>query len=567
MRKFLLIILIFGSIQLRALDREAFTLTKYDLNVRLEPEQQRLGVRGKITLRNDSGSPQRNATLQISSSLNWSSITFEGKPVEYVTQQYVSDIDHTGALSEAIVVLPETVAPGQSVEVEIGYEGVIPQDTTRLTRIGVPADQAKHADWDQISSSFTAVRGIGYVAWYPIATEAVSLVDGDALPQAVSRWKQTERESQFNVGLCTTEKSPQPNTIALMNSPVAELSGADAAGSSCTEFRFDHLRDVVPTFAAGQYGEVSRPVVDIHFLPDHRSGADNYSSAINEVSPLVTKWFGDHRLPGQAKGQTIDLGDDDASFASGNTVLMPLASGDTKLLLSAAQQLTNLFFPSPRAWIHDGLSSYAQARLIEEKEGRKAAIDYLESHRKGLLETEQGDRSRTNDNSLISASDAFRVETKAMYVWWMLRELVGENALDASLADYKASEDNDPRYVQKLIETHAHKNLQWFFDDWVYQDHGLPDLRIASVYSSGLPSGGYMVTVTVANSGGAGAEVPVTAQMEGSEASERLMVPGKSQASVRIQLASPPVKVTVNDGSVPESDTSNNEMKAEQFSH
>lgn len=144
----------------RALDREAFTFTKYDLNVRVEPEQQRLGVRGKVTLRNDSASPQREITLQVSSSLHWSAIKFEGKPVEYVSQPYISDIDHTGALSEAIVVMPQPVAPKQSVELEVGYEGVVPLDTTRLTRIGVPEDTAKHTDWDQISRRFTAVRGI-----------------------------------------------------------------------------------------------------------------------------------------------------------------------------------------------------------------------------------------------------------------------------------------------------------------------------------------------------------------------------------------------------------------------
>jgi hypothetical protein len=44
------------------------------LNVRVEPEQQRLGVRGKITLRNDSATPQKIAVLQISSSLDWRSI-------------------------------------------------------------------------------------------------------------------------------------------------------------------------------------------------------------------------------------------------------------------------------------------------------------------------------------------------------------------------------------------------------------------------------------------------------------------------------------------------------------
>src|ERR1700758_274106 len=83
-----------------AIDREAFTFTKYDLEIRLEPEQQRLGARGKITLRNDSTQPQKVAVLQISSSLDWRSIRVDGKGVQFVTQPYVSDIDHTGALSE-----------------------------------------------------------------------------------------------------------------------------------------------------------------------------------------------------------------------------------------------------------------------------------------------------------------------------------------------------------------------------------------------------------------------------------------------------------------------------------
>src|SRR5579859_3915098 len=96
-------LVVFGSLWLHAIDREAFTFTKYDLSVRLEPEQQRIGVRGKITLRNDSAIAQRSPSLQISSTLNWSSIQFEGQPVEFVSQIYTSDIDHTGALSEAVV--------------------------------------------------------------------------------------------------------------------------------------------------------------------------------------------------------------------------------------------------------------------------------------------------------------------------------------------------------------------------------------------------------------------------------------------------------------------------------
>src|ERR1039457_6743964 len=98
-----------------ALNREAFTITKYDLEVRLEPEHQRLGARGKIVLRNDSAEPQRVVALQISSSLNWRAIRVNDEPVQFVSQPFTSDIDHTGALSEAVVTLPASVNPKDSV--------------------------------------------------------------------------------------------------------------------------------------------------------------------------------------------------------------------------------------------------------------------------------------------------------------------------------------------------------------------------------------------------------------------------------------------------------------------
>ena len=76
--------------------------------------------RGKITLRNDSQTPQKIAVLQISSSLDWRSIKAGDKAVQFVTQPYTSDIDHTGGLSEAIVTLPQAIAPKATIELEIG---------------------------------------------------------------------------------------------------------------------------------------------------------------------------------------------------------------------------------------------------------------------------------------------------------------------------------------------------------------------------------------------------------------------------------------------------------------
>src|SRR5467141_2301917 len=175
-----------------SLDREAFTFTNYDLKIQIEPGQHRLGARGKITLRNDSQTPQKIAVLQISSSLDWRSIKAGDKALQFVSQPYTSDIDHTGALSEAIVTLPQAVAPKGTVELEIAYEGVIVLDATRLTRIGTPEAAANSSDWDQISAKFTAVRGGGYVAWYPVATDVANLSEGDSLFEVLGRWKAKE---------------------------------------------------------------------------------------------------------------------------------------------------------------------------------------------------------------------------------------------------------------------------------------------------------------------------------------------------------------------------------------
>src|ERR1017187_9857955 len=190
-----------------ALNREAFAIAKYDLEVRLEPAQQRLGARGKITLRNDSGQSQKIVALQISSSLNWRAIRVDGKAVQFVSQPYLSDIDHTGALSEAIVTLPVEIKPKDSVELEIGYEGVIPLDATRLIRVGVPEGIAKHTSWDQISPSFTAVRGAGYVAWYPITTESADFSEGNSLFEVTDRWKAREAESEFKAKISMSRAS------------------------------------------------------------------------------------------------------------------------------------------------------------------------------------------------------------------------------------------------------------------------------------------------------------------------------------------------------------------------
>src|SRR5580704_12053833 len=230
-----------------SLDRGAFTFTSYDLNVRVEPAQQRLGVRGKITLRNDSTTPQKIAVLQISSSLDWRSIKAGGKQLQFVAQPYTSDIDHTGVLSEAIVTLPDPVPPKATVDLEIAYEGVIVLDAARLTQIGTPESAADSTDWDQISAKFTAVRGAGYVAWYPMATEAGSLAEGNSAFDSIGRWKAREAASTMHlqVSVLSDDEADKPEFLVNATTCPTAHEVEHEFLADCT---YRSLGQVVPTF-------------------------------------------------------------------------------------------------------------------------------------------------------------------------------------------------------------------------------------------------------------------------------------------------------------------------------
>jgi hypothetical protein len=563
-----------------ALEREAFTIAKYDLEIRLEPEQQRLGARGKIRLRNDSPHPQKIAALQISSSLNWRSIRVDGKAVQYVSQPYISDIDHTGALSEAIVTLPAEIKPNDSVELDIGYEGVIPLDTTRLTRIGVPEEIAKHSSWDQISSSFTAVRGAGYVAWYPITTESADFSEGNSLFEVVDRWKAREAESEFKARVTMSRMTGDEPPLLICSpggdSMIEQISRAQLVSAACS---WTQLGTVTPTFAMANYQYQSKPPFHLFSLMGHEAGASTYSNALEPAMKFVSGWFGQ---PGGPVAIADFADPNSAPFESGTLLMASMAAEDSKLAgINLVHELVHSAFPSPRPWVYEGLAHFAEAMYRQEQGGRQAALDLLGLHRAAFLDSEKEVSAALQKNveqksigqkivgeksvgqPLAATFDETYYRSKAAYVWLMLRDMAGDDALKEAIRKYRAEEDTDkdPKYVEHLIEAAAKRDLGWFFDDWVYQDLGLPDFQVQSVHPWKTEKGVQFITVTLENLGNAGAEVPFTVIFEGGEITKRIEVRAKGTATTRVELPGTASEVVVNDGSVPESDLTNNVFK------
>jgi len=551
-----------------SLDREAFSITNYDLNLRIEPEQHRLGARGQITLRNDTTTPQKIAVLQVSSSLDWRSIKAGGEAVQFVRQPYTSDIDHTGALSEAIVTLPQEVAPHATIDLDIGYEGVILLDATRLTRMGTPEDVAKNSDWDQIDENFTGLRGAGYVAWYPIATEVANLSEGDSLFEVLGRWKTRESGSTMKMHFAVPTGYPPVPAILLsgMICPQNLLEATSQANQRGTTDCVSHgLAYTAPTLLIADYQVLEQPGLEVHYIPGHNALAASFADAAEVTLPLITEWFGSAR----EAAKVAELPYPEATpFESGTLLLTTLKARDPNLAgLTAAHQLTHASFLSFRPWIEEGLAHFAQALYLEQQKGRQAALDYMGLHRTALAQIEPTttalDGEQDKGRSLVNAVSEELYRSKSMSVWWMLRDMIGDAALKKAIAAYKPEQDNDPTYMPHLIAAQTQRDLQWFFDDWVYHDRGLPDFKVESAFAAATPTKSFMLTVTLDNLGTAGAEVPLKIKFAGGEITKRIEVRAKNKVTFRVEAPAAPQDIQVNDGSVPESDVTNNVFKVE----
>ncbi|HEY6938799.1 MAG TPA: hypothetical protein VI424_16685, partial [Terriglobales bacterium] len=393
MNRFLLLalfVLVSTSVCFAALDRGAFTFINYDLELRVDPAGQALAARGKITLRNDSGEPQKVAAMQISSTLSWRLMQVAGKPVQFETQPYTTDIDHTGSVAEAIITLPAAVPPRGVVEVEVGYSGTISADATRLTRIGTPATVALGSDWDQISSSFTAVRGIGFVAWYPVELEAASLSSGNSLFQALGEWKAREAQSSLKVNFCWINDESPLTVVAngqLLGIGRASPREEGQGITGCTPYRFAPLGLTVPTFAIGNFVALQQPLITVYHSPEHEAIAGDYATAAQKLAPFVEQWLGQPH----DRVRVVELNSAQvAPFESGGVFFTPLNSEDPKpLQLQMVHQLAHASLASDRPWIYEGVAHFLQAVEREQQDGRQAALDYMSGQLPPLVQAER----------------------------------------------------------------------------------------------------------------------------------------------------------------------------------
>jgi hypothetical protein len=555
--------------------RDAVTFTKYALDVHLTPADAALDVHARMTLRNDSDTPLPYLPLQISSTLQWESIEIDGKKLvagrDWQQHALVADADHTGAVTEAVITLATPLAPGGSVEVTAIYSGNIAQSEERLERIGAPTDAASASEWDRITPEFTGLRGFGNVLWYPAAAPPLFLGDGARLFQQIGRMKLREAQTPFSLRLTVEYTGATPSAVFLNGeSKTLTASGDEAIASDAgipraatVEFAAKPIGFQMPSLFVVQAPPMHDVASPLRAYTTHPELLAPYETAASQVLPLITDWLG-----APPPLSLVALPEDtDTPFEAGSMLALGLRTTQpSDLTLPLAHALARAQLESgaapPRAWMDEGLTQFIALLWIAQTHGREAAVDEMNQHGAALALVEPdlsaaSEKSSDADagQSLILATDEIYYRTKAADVWWMLRDIVGDTALQQALALYRAqvAQEKEPSLFQRLLEQTSKKDLEWFFDDWVYRDRGLPDLSIAAVVPREvLGKDEYLVAVEVANDGYAAAEVPVTVRAGSVAITERLLVPAHEHATRRILFEVRPEEVQVNDGSVPE---------------
>jgi hypothetical protein len=297
------------------------------------------------------------------------------------------------------------------------------------------------------------------------------------------------------------------------------------------------------------------------------------TASAERIAPLLQQWF----VPRPLTPLTL-LDHPGDPFQDGPLLVAPLhLLASTSSSPAFAHSLTHAWVQTGQPWFDEGLAQFASLLWIEQTQGRPAAILQLNNLIQPLNIAEVGfDSEQAADapsapigQPLVSASGELYYRRKAAAVWWMLRGITGDRALQQALTQWRTQSNpatgafsQDDSTVQaiafeKLLEKTSGKDLGWFFSDWVLRDRGLPDLSIVAVEPRLLPASkghdaGWLVSVTVHNDGAPAVEVPLTVLSASFTSTTRLRIPGFSNVSTRVIVEAPPTEVILNDGSTPE---------------
>jgi aminopeptidase N len=139
-------------------------------------------------------------------------------------------------------------------------------------------------------------------------------------------------------------------------------------------------------------------------------------------------------------------------------------------------------------WVNEGFATFFEAAYKEHAAGRDAYMEEMNGNASAYFSEDSYQYRRPIvSNRYQKPVDLFdaTLYKKGGVVVHMLREVVGDDvfwkALNAYLNEFKY-QNTDARDMQRVFERVSGRNLDWFFDQWLYKA-GYPELRVRQSYN------------------------------------------------------------------------------------
>lgn len=421
--------------------------THYDAGFALDFDTQLLSGTVRITLRNPSATPVREASLLLYRLLRVRSVR-DGRGTRLpFTQSVVAFADFTRLqVNHLLVTLPKPLATGEQAVVEVRYDGHL---------LGYAETGMRYIQ-DRIDTAFTILRD-----------------DSRAYPQPGFPSYKVNRASatpEFSYAA----RISVPKGLVVANG--GRLDAVDTAGNTVT-FRYSSLRPSWRMdFAIARFTEVSSASVRVFHLPGDSAGAAGVMAAAGEALGRFTRWFG--ARPDPAPLTFIEIPDGWGSQADVTTIIQSAAAfrssraqGEVYHEISHLWNVSAAERPSPR-W-EEGLASLLEDLVTEDIGGKPvtgARADQLIAWLRGELPAHAAWRTvPLVDYGRFGMTD-LSYSVGALYFHLVYR-LAGREAFNRIIGDFSTrfgTRGGTTKDLADLMKKGAAVDLGPLNDDWLF---------------------------------------------------------------------------------------------------
>jgi hypothetical protein len=424
--------------------------TRYDLRIRLEPEEHNLRAQVDLTLRNQGGAPVTQVPFMLYRLLRVDGVTTaEGQALSFEQRVTAMADEASWQVNHVQVTLAAPLAPGAAATLRILYHGGIYGYREVMGYVQ-----------ETIAPQYMLLRA--ETMPYPIL--------GDASEQAWRRLFSTP----FQYSMVLT--APAGYRASCAGDPAT--ARPDAAGTTVSCASAQPVQTMSFALARFKVIENLAAKLRVYALPEDAAAGER---VLREMERSYAFYAGFYGPLDNARGtELIELPEGWGSYTGAGFIFQTAAAfrnpAQAKELYHEVSHAWNAKPPAElqrTRWFDEAFAMYAQALALRSFQGEKAYRDELDERRSAFVQSMANDPRAGS----VAIADYGREEmgdysyTKGDWSLYVLHETIGEKAFQNTVTRFQREfRDGGASFeaFQRIAEAESGRDLTRFFQEWIW---------------------------------------------------------------------------------------------------